>query len=184
MTLLLDFWANVSVQANAAPLPLFSGLPVSGDCWLWNGPRKVGYGHWHGAYAHRVAASIYMGGKTPGKVTIKCRNPLCVARTHLSISMNVRQPIQRYSKVTGRPLTVSLASDPDVIESIRRAHRGNWRASAIANVTGHSVALIRTVLHQHSGLWAIMDEVADLLRKGIQPIEGPNDRRIPTQARR
>lgn len=55
-----------------------------GDCWLWTGALKAGYGQWRNKYAHRVSYEKFKGEIPENQqVCHTCDIPRCVNPEHL-----------------------------------------------------------------------------------------------------
>lgn len=48
----------------------------SGDCWVWTGPKRNGYGQYRQQRTHRISWVVVMH---------KCDNPACVRPDHLAL---------------------------------------------------------------------------------------------------
>ena len=55
----------------------------SGDCWLWTGGTRAGYGAVGKKYVHHVAYELANGAPAKGYVLHKCSTPLCGNPKHL-----------------------------------------------------------------------------------------------------
>jgi len=87
-----------------ARLRLLKKCKIVGDCWVWQGTKRGGYGQMtiegQTRNAHRVAYALFRGPVDHGiSVIHKCRNKLCCAPDHL------------YLDVQEKPLTPGVAAE-------------------------------------------------------------------------
>ena len=119
-----------------------------GDCWLWNGADKQGYGKfWNGfkyMSAHRAAWEIYIGEIPKNQLILhSCDNPQCVNPHHLfcgTQSDNICDCIRkgRYNYITrargeanGRARlkaedVIQIRNSNDKIEEMSKKYNVNW----------------------------------------------------------
>ena len=118
-------------------------VDCTGECWLWTGPKSLGYGIVWMKYArvgliqmraHRVAYNLFIGPIPDGLwVLHKCDNPPCVRPEHLFLGTpaeNTADSIRKGRRGHGAKLT------PDQVREIRRADKRGIRRSIIAEKYG------------------------------------------------
>jgi hypothetical protein len=99
----------------------WSKVDKSGDCWIWNGTRRLGYGMinfkrdgvWKSYSAHRL--SYEWAYEHPGKnfVCHTCDNPPCVNPEHLFLGSHTDNMHDMFSKDRGH----SKITKQEVIEA-------------------------------------------------------------------
>jgi hypothetical protein len=73
-----------------------------GECWMWKGNVKHGYGKYGGRVAHRVIYELLIGAIPLGReLDHLCRRPLCVNPLHLEPVTRVENIARRMSAHRG-----------------------------------------------------------------------------------
>lgn len=131
----------------------WSHVDKSGECWIWRGGTRNGYGHFwlrpRGVRAHRFAY-ILMHGPIPDEIKVlhSCDNRPCVRHDHLFVGTpvdNMRDARNKGRLAVGEANGRAKLTASQVI-AVRGFHAGGLTQKSIATTFGVDRSTVWAVL--------------------------------------
>lgn len=142
-------------------------IKCEGECWIWNGSKSLGYGHFYikgRSYgSHRISYLIYKG-IYPGNLLVlhKCNNKLCCNPQHLVLGNDKENQEDYLKSIGGRKSKIT----DEKIKLIRKMLLEGKSLKEISRISGVGYSLIRAIL---KGKIKSLNQYLDLLQIPSKP---------------